>query len=296
MNRPDTEAWRVSLHGGHSGDYCDHADDTLEAIVQAAIAAGYHTFGLSEHAPRLAPEFLYPEERERKRDVASLAKTFGVYARKSQELVDRFADRITLLRGFETEVVPEARYVEYMQRYREHYAFDYIVGSVHHVAGACIDGPAEWFAPAVEKCGGVEQVAIGYYNTLAEMVSALKPEVVGHFDLISKNAPAEALDAPAVRTAAIAALDVVRDAGSILDLNTAGLRKGLGRPYPAADLVRAAHDRGIPFCFGDDSHRISEVGAGIDEARQYLLDNGVSSITTLTRDAAGIGRITIPLR
>jgi histidinol phosphatase-like PHP family hydrolase len=44
----------------------------------------------------------------------------------------------------------------------------------------------------------------------------------------------------------------------------------------------------IPFCFGDDSHRPSEVGSGIDKARIYLLENGVESITTLAREAGAI--------
>src|SRR5438045_1413741 len=39
------ENWRVSLHGGHSGEFCDHAEGTLREILTAAVAAGYHTFG-----------------------------------------------------------------------------------------------------------------------------------------------------------------------------------------------------------------------------------------------------------
>lgn len=295
MTDTQRDAWRVSLHGGHSGEFCDHAEDTLEQLIEAAIAAGYSTFGITEHAPRLAPEFLYPEEREKGRSVASLAKTFGEYAAKSQSLVEEYGDQIHLLRGFETEVVPESRYVEFMKRYRTHFGFDYIVGSVHHVAGECIDGPEEWFAPAVEKCGGVEALARRYYEKVAEMIGLLRPEVVGHIDLISKNAPAEVLDTAAVHDAARAALEAVRDTEAILDVNTAGLRKGLGHPYPAPWVIDAARDMGIPFCFGDDSHRISEVGAGIDEARDYLLAHGVENITVLRRESDGIGREVVSL-
>ena len=40
---------------------------------------------------------------------------------------------------------------------------------------------------------------------------------------------------------------------------------------------------GIGFCFGDDSHGPAQVGARIDDARDYLLANGVGEVTVLTR-------------
>jgi len=55
--------WKASLHGGHSGEFCDHAGGTLREMVEAAVAFGYRTFGVSEHAPRYEPRFLYAEER-----------------------------------------------------------------------------------------------------------------------------------------------------------------------------------------------------------------------------------------
>ncbi len=54
----------VSLHGGHSGEFCDHAEGSLREILDAAIDAGYHTFGVSEHAPRCEDRFTYPNERK----------------------------------------------------------------------------------------------------------------------------------------------------------------------------------------------------------------------------------------
>ena len=57
-----------------------------------------------------------------------------------------------------------------------------------------------------------------------------------------------------------------------------------------------ATNMGVPFCFGDDSHRPSEVGSDIEEARRYLLDNGVESITTLAREAGAIVRRRVALQ
>lgn len=290
------KAWMVSLHGGHSGEFCEHAQGTLEATLEAAIAAGYHTFGVSEHAPRLGERFLYVEEVAGGWDVARLEADFHAYAKRAAELVESMAGRLVVLRGFETEAVPSDRYVEIMRSYRERYAFDFMVGSVHHVNEIGIDGPMDEHAEALERAGGQEALALQYYADLADMIEALEPDVVSHFDLVRKNAPSEeAVDTPAIRQAAYRALDAARDRGCILDLNLAGYRRCLNRPYPAAWIVERAVELGVPFCFGDDSHSPEQVGAGIEDGRQYLLSHGVRTIAYLTREDGAIVRKTASL-
>ena len=47
------EAWRVSLHGGHSSGYCDHATSTLAEILEAACDAGMRTYGVTDMPDRV---------------------------------------------------------------------------------------------------------------------------------------------------------------------------------------------------------------------------------------------------
>lgn len=293
------EEWKVSLHGGHSGEFCDHAEGTLREMLDAAVRFGYHTFGVSEHVPRVEERFLYPEEIALGWTVAKIAGDFERYQKTLNALAREYEGRLTVLRGFECEVVPADRYVALMNACRARRlpdgtpAFDYCVGSVHYVDELQIDGHPGSFAAAANALGGPEALAVRYYQTVAEMVAALRPDVVGHFDLIKKNVAAAGLNiaeigGERVRRAAREALDVVRETGAILDLNTAGWRKGLGEPYPAPWLVRAAHAMDIGFCFGDDGHRPSDVGAGMERAARYLLENGVQSVSVLTR-AGGVG-------
>ncbi len=290
------QRWKVSLHGGHSGPFCEHAEGELRALLEAAVAAGYHTFGVSEHAPRSRDRFLYPTEREKGYTVERLAEEFDTYAQTVAKLSEEFADRLVVLRGFEAEVVPASGYRDEMLAYRRRYHFEYMVGSVHYVNEISIDGEIGDFERASSEAGNLETLAIRYYQSVAEMVEALRPEVVGHLDLIRKNAPRKAaLDASAIRDAAEQALEAVGKHNCILDLNTAGYRKGLGSPYPAPWLVRRAHKRGIGFCFGDDSHGPEQVGAGIDDARCYLLNNGVDQISILTREGGQIVRRQVAL-
>lgn len=291
------DPWRISLHGGHSGEFCEHAEGTLRSVVEAAVAGGLTTFGLSEHAPRSEDRFLYPSERQKGFTIGRLQSDFAAYVTEAKALAQEFADRIEIFVGFEAEVVPATGYADEMLAIREKYALEYMVGSVHHVGEIQIDGSAEEFHSAVAEAGGVESLAVRYYDTVAEMVARLEPEVVGHLDLIRRNAPANAdLQNAAIAAAADRALQSVQESGAILDLNTAGWRKNLGNPYPAPWLIRRATEFGIGFCFGDDSHGPTQVGDGIDRARDYLLELNVANIRALSRSPGGIVSTVVPLR
>ncbi len=293
---PANPVWNVSLHGGHSRAFCDHASSTLEEIVEAAIAAGCSLYGITEHAPRFQPGHLYDEERAMGWTVETLGRLFSEYAETVDRLQIRFADRITLLKGFEAEAVPEDAYADLMLGLRQRFNFQYMVGSVHWVAGHIIDYRKDHFDQAAAACGSIEALAVRYYETVAEMARRLRPEIAGHLDIICRYAPSEAsVSTPRARDAAFQALDVLREHGCIIDINTGGYRKGFGRPFPAAWIIEAARDRGIPFCFGDDSHRVSEVCANIPGARQYLLKCGVEAITVLRPEGNTLTRTQVPL-
>ncbi|HUW62026.1 MAG TPA: histidinol-phosphatase [Candidatus Bathyarchaeia archaeon] len=306
--------WAVSLHGGHSGEFCDHGRGTLREIVDAAIARGYHTFGVTEHGPRFHERYLYPEEAAMEWDIEKVQRDFEAYARESAELVKKHekmghppqralrsatggVPTFCLLRGFEAEVVPPGDYAGLMNDIRKRHKFDYVVGSVHWVNDVITDHSKAKFDKAAAKCGGQEALAVKYYEQMAEMAEALRPEVVGHLDVLRKYAsPREAVETPRARDAARAALEAICEHGCILDINTGGLRHGLRSPYPAPWLLRmAVHEFGIGVCFGDDSHSPEDVGAGILETRQYLIDNGVEHITYLAREGTAIVRRTASL-
>lgn len=286
----------VSLHGGHSGEFCEHAAGTLRETLEAAAAAGFAVYGVSEHAPRFDERHLYASEIEKGYDIDRLSREFERYAVESVSLARQMKGRLEVLRAFEAEVVPSGAYARRMMRLRDLHGFDYMVGSVHWIDDFPIDGPRELFERAVESSGGLEALVVRYYRLVAEMVDRLRPEVVAHLDLLRLNAPSEeSLRTPAGERAARQALEAVRQHGAILDLNTAGLRKGLGRPYPSPWLVRAAHRMGIPFCFGDDSHGPEQVGYGLSEGRLYLIDCGVREVTCLHPSQGCLSRFSIHL-
>ena len=289
--------WMVSLHGGHSGTFCEHARGTLRETLEAAVDAQFRTYGITEHAPRFEDRHLYASELAKGYTPDRLVVDFEAYATESRRLQREFGDRLQVLRGFESEVVPSATYVDRMQSLRERHGFDYLVGSVHHVNEISIDESDAVYGEAVESCGGFEALAEAYYGAVERMIEDLRPEVVAHLDLLKLHAPANVdLATPRIRRAADRALEAARARRCILDLNTAAWRKGQTEPYPAPWLVEIAVAMGIPFCFGDDSHGPDQVGFGITRARHYLLAHDVADVCSLEWRDGALERRAIPLR
>lgn len=286
----------VSLHGGHSGEFCEHASGTLREIIDAAVAAELSAYGVTEHAPRSDDRFLYDSERAKGYKVERLQREFEGYARESLRLQRLTIGSLELLRGFETEAVPRSSYVESMLALRREHSFDYVVGSVHHVCDIPIDESPQHFREAVAACNGLEALMERYFRLVEEMIRSVRPEIVGHLDLPKVHVPRGTdLCTPRIRRAAEVAIEAAKSHSCILDLNTAGWRKGLPEPFPSPWLVRLACEAGVPFCFGDDSHAALQVGYGLERARQYLLDQGVDSITALGLGQSGLERRKLPL-
>ena len=291
------ERWKVSLHGGHSGDFCLHGAGTLRQMLDAAVAYGFTTFGVTAHAPRSHARFLYPEEVDAGYTPDDLARDFRNYADTCAGLADEYSGRLEVLRGAEIEVVPGSSYADEARALRERYGLDYLVGSVHWVDEMPFDTSKADFEKAVARLGGLEPFALRYYDLAGEMVDRVSPEVVGHLDLprlYAEGAPE--LESGAVRSAVASVLERALAAGSILEVNVRAEQRGLTTPYPAPWIVRLAAEIGVPLCFSDDSHSAETVGAGIESGRSYLLGLGVDTITRLTRSGGAIVKEEVPLR
>lgn len=120
------------------------------------------------------------------------------------------------------------------------YAFDLFVGSVHHVHTIPIDYDKDTYIKARAKSGGTdEKLAEDYFDLQYEMLMALKPPVVGHFDLIrllSDDPEASFVQWTRVWQKILRNLDFIVEYGGLVELNSAGLRKGMSEPYPKAEI------------------------------------------------------------
>lgn len=239
-------------HHSHSGQFCGHAANTLEEVVQEAITKGLEVFCMTEHMPRDHSEDLYAEEIAAGLTPAQLNATFEAYKTEARRLQEKYRDRIRILVGLETEWIRPQTCNATIQRLLSAHDFDMLVGSVHHVHTIPIDFSQELYDRAastaaarsgVSPMDAERALAADYFDLQYDMLTTLRPPVVGHFDLIRLLARFEKngdslRQWPEVWDKVKRNLAAVKKYGGCLEINSAGLRKGLREPYPCSDICK----------------------------------------------------------
>jgi len=125
------------------------------------------------------------------------------------------------------------------------YKFDFFVGSVHHVNAIPIDFDRQMYLRALADVGGTEDKLFeAYFDAQYEMLTQLRPAVVGHWDLIrlfSEN-PTKPLAeyGSGVWNRVVRNVDFVLSYRGLTELNSASFRKGWDEPYPRRDLAKVS--------------------------------------------------------
>ena len=267
---------KVSIHGGHSGQFCSHATDSLEDIVKSYIAKGFSWVGITEHAPPVNDALRYLDQAEAGLSAASLLDQFDSYMRECRRLQQKYRAQIQLYAALEIETY--SGYEEFVPFLVQRFAPDYIVGSVHFVDDINFDYSPALYEQAVDAAGGFESLYLRYFDLQYEMIQRLRPEVVGHFDLIRIFDPDyhERLRRPQVLDRIRRNLELIKELDLILDYNLRALYKGAPEPYVSGSILDLVRDYGIAIVPGDDSHGLSTVGnffeQGVDILRARNID------------------------
>ncbi|KAG9233103.1 putative histidinol-phosphatase [Amylocarpus encephaloides] len=274
-----------SMHS-HSGQFCPgHAEDTLEDFILTAIARGMKTFACTEHMPRESEEDLYPEEIAAGHTISDHLPLHAAYLTEAVRLRTKYASQITLLVGFEAEWI-RSSYGPFISQFSSDPRIDFFIGSVHHVHGIPIDYDKAMYAKAVEKSGSEEGLCGDYYDAQFEMLSVLKPRVVGHFDLIrllAEDPNKDLKSIPRLWEKAVRNLKLIKEQDGLLEINSAGLRKGLREPYPGQSICEMWVEMGGKFTLSDDSHAVAQVGTNYGRIFRYMESLGVEDVWTLER-------------
>ncbi|AGO12336.1 AaceriAEL022Wp [[Ashbya] aceris (nom. inval.)] len=291
-------------HHSHSGDYVAHASDTLEAVVGEALRQGFHTYCLTEHMPRLDEAYLYPEEQsgEAASDLRELAELFERYVEHAERLRQRVGGMAVLV-GMEAEAC-DRRHVAYAKRLLQEFGgrLQFCVGSVHHVYGIPIDYDQAMWGAALQQAGGnLKRLLADYFDWQYYMLCELQPQVVGHFDLIRLYLPRDKLWIELgtgavsdtylgsewahiaavssrivslwedVQSRVVRNLKYIASYGGLVEINSAGLRKGLADPYPHRDVALLVKEYAAArFVLSDDAHSVSQVGTEYARTLEYV--------------------------
>ncbi|MES2624056.1 MAG: histidinol-phosphatase [Pseudomonadota bacterium] len=273
MQRSLQTIQKVSVHGGHSGQFCLHAKNNLEEVVEAYIAQGFSWVGITEHMPPMTDDHRYPDEAEHGITSDALQKQFARYFTECRALQEKYADRIKLFTAFETETYPGS--VSYIQKLMKATKPDYIVGSVHHVGGNSIDVNSQLYEKAKMESGDLEQLYCNYFDAQLTMLGELEPSVVGHFDLIRifDSNYLETLQLHSVWARVVRNLELIAELDLILDFNLRGFDKTVEQ-YPSLPVLKKAIELGIAIVPGDDSHGVNSVGRNYDRGVALLAELG----------------------
>lgn len=169
---------------------------------------------------------------------ADLQKMFEDFVKEARHLQEKYKDKICLIVGLETDVIREDSF-DRIRKLKKDLKLDYIVGSVHHVDGIPTDFSRELFEKAENQAGGTEEVMCRYFDLQYKLMEELKPEVIGHFDVIRLyRADFEITDL--IWEKIVRNIDLGISYGALFEINTSGAspRKKLKYPYPHKQILQ----------------------------------------------------------
>lgn len=267
----------VSVHGGHSGQFCEHAENTLEQIIALYIEKQFTWVGITEHSPAISESLLDPGQIKSGLTPKSLLNRFSDYIKICRQLQEKYRQDIEIFTAMEIETY--SGYLEFVPFLLNRFKPDYIVGSVHFVDDIIIDYSKEYYQKAVDLAGGIDNLYLRYFDQQYEMIDEFSPSVVGHFDLIRIFDPdyKHRILQKNIFEKIERNLQLIKSRDLIMDLNLRSLVKGADEPYITRSILERAFDLKITVVPGDDSHGISSVGANIETGIHILEDMGFST-------------------
>lgn len=246
--------------------YCD-GKNTPEEVVQSAIRMGFTAIGFSGHG-NTPFDLRY-----------CMTDTEG-YIREVNRLKACYGKEIQIYLGIEEDGF------SMVDRNR----FDYLIGSLHYVylQGAYfpVDSGREFIETCLSRCGGDPcRVAESYFHTFIRYIKKRKPDIIGHFDLITKydeaGEPIFMGNSDYEKMAEYFLSDAAQS-GCLFEVNTGAMARGLRTtPYPHERLLRLLKRLDANVILSSDSHSAETLNFGFEEAKNLLRDVGFDGVYTL---------------
>jgi histidinol-phosphatase (PHP family) len=159
--------------------------------------------------------------------------------------------------------------------------WDYVVGSVHFVGEFAVDMDDEW---DVWRGGeSPERVWRRYFEWVAEAARSGLYDIMAHPDLVKVHGAGRPRPDGDLRRYYEPAVEAFADAGVVVEVSTAGLRKPAGELYPARAMLEMVIDAGCPIALSSDAHVPDQLGFRYEEAVAALQELGVKELCVFER-------------
>jgi histidinol-phosphatase (PHP family) len=256
-------------------NFCD-GKGALEDYVRSARDNGLISLGFSSHAP--VP---FPCEWCLKAD------DFSQYLQSISSLTQTVND-LEIYKGLEVDYIPGVISPAHFSA-----QLDYTIGSVHFVEKLPdgthweIDGLHTRFLEGYEKIfnGNIRDVITRYFELTREMITTSTPTIVGHLDKIKIQNVDEKFfreDEPWYQQEVIKTLDVIRESGAIIEVNTRGIYQKKSRTtYPSPWILEHIHEKNIPITLSTDTHHPDDIINQFPETARLLAGIGFKTLMIL---------------
>ena len=246
--------------------FCD-GKSTAEETVLSAIKKGFVSLGFSGHA--------YTSF-----ELTSCMKDEAGYINEINRLKSVYSDRLEIYLGTEEDafsLVDRSKY-------------EYIIGSSHFLRLQGQILPIDLEPKCMERClrafaGNVGAIAESYYSTFADYLISRRPDVVGHFDLLTKYdemGEAHFLGNPEHDRVSEHFIERVAKEGLLFEVNTGAISRGYRTaPYPAPNLLYKLRCLGAPVILTSDCHNAEYLDCHFTEAKELLKDVGFKGMVVL---------------
>lgn len=259
--------------------FCDGVS-TAEEQVQAALALGFTSLGFSGHSTY-----------EGCKSYCMSDNSTDDYIEEIRRLQTKYQDQIKIRLGLELDYYSNVDLTPY----------DYYIGSVHHYLDPVtdefytFDGSPETFIRVYEAgCGSdILTLARIYYDLVVQTITqprgGRRPDIVGHFNLITKrNADHKLIDEndPAYKAIAFEALRACAETGAIFEINTGAIARGYGNViYPNLEMLQFLHEQGSKIMINSDCHNAKDLNCAFDVAIDLAKAAGYKSAVILGQNS-----------
>ncbi len=265
-------------------------------IVEEAVRQGLTTLGFSEHSPLPFDNNFSVKSADMPRYVSEIA-----------QLKEEFKDKIDLYCALEADYLTGVS--EPFAVTKERYHLDYLIGGVHLVIEPAlrqaqgpkvvepvetptisadeiwfIDGPKwEVYDEGLQKFfdNDIRRAVRRFFEQSNEMIENEQFDIIAHFDKIKMHNRERYFheDELWYRKLALETLDLIREKGLVMEVNTRGIyKKRYNGFYPSPWLMEEACKMGIPTIISADAHHFSEITLEFTAAEEALKKAGYRSV------------------
>jgi histidinol-phosphatase (PHP family) len=238
--------------------------NTPEEIVEEAIKQGIRVLGFSDHG--YTPY-----------DLRYCMKDEEGYVKEIRRLQEKYKKDIEIYLGVEED----------SHALVDREKFDYIIGSCHYARRDGkhypIDSNYDYFSACLSAFNNDEMVFAEYYfQHFCKYILSRKPDVIGHFDLITKfdeTQKERCLSNPNYWSLAEKYCLEALKAGSIFELNTGLVTRGYRSSFcPHERLLHIIYKNGGKITISSDMHELKNLQGCFAEAKLMIKEIGFQYI------------------